>query len=311
MRLPLSRKMPGVGHWLAGLCLFLTAWLHGVAVQAADILLTGAEESPGVQSFVQALSELRPTDRVRFQPLASLPAPGKLPASLRLILLDLPSLDWRLQEPPGPATLVLRISRLQAQQRFGNAQPPSHLSLLWSDPMPGRQLQLIRRLLPQARRVGVLFDRHSEFLLQELHLAARSLDLEIVGERWDNTRDSRPLQALLKNSDVLLGLDDPDLYNPKTAKNLLLSSYSRQLALIGPNVAFVRAGSLASSYSDQSDWLAILDALLDRPPASWPRTLYPDRFKVSSNAQVARSLGIELPDEVSVAKDLAEGERRP
>jgi hypothetical protein len=310
MRYGLSRKMPTLGHWLAGCCLFLTAWLHGVAVQAADILLTGAEESPGVQAFVQALSELRPTDNVRFQPLASLPAPGKLPSSLRLILLDLPSLDWRLQDAQGPTTLVLRISRLQARQRLGNAQPP-HLSLLWSDPPLSRQLQLIRRILPQARRIGVLFDQHSEFLLNELHLAARPLNLEIVSQRWDNTHDSRPLQAVLKNSDVLLGLDDPDLYNPKTAKNLLLSSYSRQVALVGPNVAFVRAGSLASTYSDQNDWLAILDQLLDQPPASWPRALYPARFKVSSNAQVARSLGIEPLDEASVANALTEGERRP
>jgi len=310
MRYGLSRKMPTLGHWLAGCCLFLTAWLHGVAVQAADILLTGAEESPGVQAFVQALSELRPTDNVRFQPLASLPAPGKLPSSLRLILLDPPSLDWRLQDAQGPTTLVLRISRLQARQRLGNAQPP-HLSLLWSDPPLSRQLQLIRRILPQARRIGVLFDQHSEFLLNELHLAARPLNLEIVSQRWDNTHDSRPLQAVLKNSDVLLGLDDPDLYNPKTAKNLLLSSYSRQVALVGPNVAFVRAGSLASTYSDQNDWLAILDQLLDQPPASWPRALYPARFKVSSNAQVARSLGIEPLDEASVANALTEGERRP
>ncbi|EJM25016.1 MULTISPECIES: hypothetical protein [Pseudomonas] len=310
MRYAMSRKMPTLGQWLAGLCLFLTAWLHGVAVQAADILLTGAEESPGVQSFVQALSELRPTDRVHFQPLASLPAPGKLPSSLRLILLDLPSLDWRMQESQGPATLVLRISRLQARQRFGDAQPP-HLSLLWADPPLSRQLQLIRRILPQAGRVGVLFDQHSEFLLKELQSAAQPLNLQIVPQRWDNTHDSRPLQTVLKNSDVLLGLDDPDLYNPKTAKNLLLSSYSRQLALVGPNVAFVRAGSLASTYSDQNDWLAVLDELLDRPPATWPRTLYPERFKVSSNAQVARSLGIEPMNEASVAAELAEGERRP
>lgn len=310
MRYAMSRKMPTLGQWLAGLCLFLTAWLHGVAVQAADILLTGAEESPGVQSFVQALSELRPTDRVHFQPLASLPAPGKLPSSLRLILLDLPSLDWRMQESQGPATLVLRISRLQARQRFDDTQPP-HLSLLWADPPLSRQLQLIRRILPQAGRVGVLFDQHSEFLLKELQSAAQPLNLQIVPQRWDNTHDSRPLQTVLKNSDVLLGLDDPDLYNPKTAKNLLLSSYSRQLALVGPNVAFVRAGSLASTYSDQNDWLAVLDELLDRPPATWPRALYPGRFKVSSNAQVARSLGIEPMNEASVAAELAQGERRP
>ncbi|ANH99463.1 ABC transporter substrate-binding protein [Pseudomonas koreensis] len=310
MRYGTANKTPTLGHWLAGACLFLTAWLHGVAVQAADILLTGAEDSPGVQAFVQALSELRPTDSVRFQPLASLPSPGKLPGNLRMILLDLPSLDWRLQEPQGPATLVLRISRLQARQRLGGTQP-AHLSLLWSDPPLGRQLQLIQRILPQARRVGVLFDQHSEFLLKELQLAAAPLHLQIVSQRWDNTQDSRPLQTVLKNSDVLLGLDDPDLYNPKTAKNLLLSSYSRQIALVGPNAAFVRAGSLASTYSDQSDWLTILDQLLDRPPATWPRTLYPERFKVSSNAQVARSLGIEPIDEASVARQLAEGESHP
>ena len=310
MRLGTANKTPGLVHWLAGACLFLTAWLHGVAVQAADILLTGAEESPGVQAFVQALSELRPTDNVRFQPLASLPAPGRLPGNLRLILLDLPSLDWRLQESQGPATLVLRISRLQARQRLGAAQPP-RLSLLWSDPPLSRQLQLIRRILPQARRIGVLFDHHSEFLLKELGLTAQSMNLQIISQRWEDTQDSRPLQTLLRNSDVLLGLDDPDLYNPKTAKNLLLSSYARQVALIGPNASFVRAGSLASTYTDQKDWLAILDKLLDQAPANWPRALYPDHFKVSTNAQVAHSLSIEPINAVSVARQLAEGESHP
>ncbi len=81
--------------------------------------------------------------------------------------------------------------------------------------------------------------------------------------------------------------------------------------MIGPNAGFVKAGSLASTYSDQSDWLAILDELLDRSPASWPRDLYPQRFKVSSNPHVARSLGIEQIDPAAVATQLTEGENRP
>ncbi len=307
---PQSRKTPTLRRRLIGVCLAIGGLLWGLTASGADILLTGAEDSPGVQTFIQALSERRPTDNVRFQPLASLPVPGQLPSATRLILLDLPSLDWRLQDSQGPATLVLRISRLQARQRLSNVLP-ARLSLLWSDPPLQRQLRLTRLILPQVRRVGVLYDRHSEFLLKELRLAALPLGLEIVTERWDNTSDSRPLQALLKNSDVLLALDDPDLYNPKTAKNLLLSSYGRQMALIGPNAGFVKAGSLASTYSDQSDWLAVLDDLLDRPPATWPRTLYPNHFKVLSNPQVARSLGIEQMDEASVASQLAEGESHP
>lgn len=307
---PQSRKTPSLGHLLAVVWLAFGGLLCSLSACAMEILLTGAEDSPGVQSFTQALNELRPTDSVRFQPLASLPAPSQLPGGTRLILLDLPSLDWRLQDSQGPATLVLRISRLQARQRLNNLLP-LHLSLLWSDPPLDRQLRLTRLVLPQVRRVGVLYDRHSEFLLKELRQAALPLGLEIVAERWDNTNDSRPLLTLLKNSDVLLGLDDPDLYNPKTAKNLLLSSYARQMALIGPNAGFVKAGSLASTYSDQSDWLAILDELLDRPPATWPRTLYPRHFKVLSNPQVARSLSIEQMNEASVAAQLAEGESRP
>ncbi|PFG23197.1 ABC transporter substrate binding protein [Pseudomonas lurida] len=277
---------------------------------SADILLTAAEDGAGVQAFAQALAQQRPEDHVTFTVLKDLPAPGRLPANTRLILLDLPGLDWRLQDNQGPPTLVLRISRLQAHQRLGSTQHP-RISLLWSDPPLDRQLHLIASILPQARRIGVLYGDDSEFLLPELRQHATPLGLEIVPQRWDNINDSRPLQTLFRNSDVLLGLDDPQLYNPKTAKNLLLSSYAQQLPLVGPNAGFVRAGSLASTYSDQADWLAVLDRLLDHSPANWPRSLYPEHFKVVGNPQVARSLGIEQVDETSVATRLAEGEKRP
>ena len=296
-------KLRRLAVLLAGLLLCAPAW-------SAEILLTAAEDGAGVQAFTQALARQRPEDRVTFTSLGDLPAPSHLPAGTRLILLDLPGLDWRLRDTQGPPTLVLRISRLQAHQR-PDASRHARVSLLWSDPPLERQLRLISSVLPQARRIGVLYGTDSEFLLPELRQHAAALELEIVPQRWDNTNDSRPLQTLFRNSDVLLGLDDPQLYNPKTAKNLLLSSYAQQLPLFGPNAGFVRAGSLASTYSDQDDWLAVLDRLLDQPPASWPRSLYPEHFKVLGNPQVARSLGIEQVDEARVAARLAEGEKRP
>lgn len=290
--------------------LLLACLLLAAPAWSADILLTAAEDGAGVRAFTQALAQQRPEDHVTFTPLNDMPAPSQLPAGTRLILLDLPSLDWRLQDTQGPPTLVLRISRLQARQHLGDAHP-AKISLLWSDPPLERQLHLIATILPQARRIGVLYGADSEFLLRELTQFAKPMGLEIVPQLWDNTSDSRPLQTLFKSSDVLLGLDDQQLYNPKTAKNLLLSSYAQQLPLVGPNAGFVRAGSLASTYSDQTDWLAVLDRLLDHPPANWPHTLYPQHFKVVGNPQVARSLGIEQVDEAAVAARLAEGEKRP
>ncbi|MGY4526545.1 ABC transporter substrate-binding protein [Pseudomonas sp. UBA4617] len=289
--------------------LLLCLWPLG-PLSASEIVLVGAEDQPGIRSFVAALESRRPHDHVHFQSTADLPRPGLLKSDLRLILLDNAALEWRLGENTGPPALAMRVSRVQAAQRLGKSLP-AFLTLLWSDPPLGRQLRLARYLLPQAQRIGVLYGEHSGFLLEELRLAARPLGLEIVAQDWPDPRDSRPLQHLLANSDVLLGLDDPDLYNSKTAKNLLLSSYGRQMALIGPNAGFVRAGALASTFSDQDDWLAVLDQLLDQPPARWPRSLYPARYGVSGNQQVARALGLEPIDPNAAAKALAEGEPTP
>ncbi|MDF0733230.1 ABC transporter substrate-binding protein [Pseudomonas entomophila] len=289
--------------------LLFCLWPIG-GLSAGEILLVGGEDQPGVRSFVAALEARRSHDQVRFQTVAQLPRPGQLKADVRLVLLDSAALDWRLMENEGPPALALRISRVQAEQRLGKSRP-TYLSLLWSDPPLARQLRLARYLLPQARRIGVLYGEHSRFLIDELRQAARPLGLEIVAQDWADLRDSRPLQNLLANSDVLLGVDDPDLYNSKTAKNVLLSSYGRQMALIGPNAGFVRAGALASTYSDQDDWLAVLDQLLDQPPARWPRSLYPSRYGVSGNQQVARALGLETIDPKAAAMALAEGEPTP
>ena len=289
--------------------LLLCLWPLG-PLSAGEILLVGGEDQPGIRSFVAAFESHRPHDRVRFQTTANLPRPGQLKGDQRLVLLDSAALDWRLSENAGPPALAMRVSRVQAEQRLGKSRPP-FLTLLWSDPPLTRQLRLARYLLPQAQRIGVLYGRQSAFLLDELRHAARPLGLEIIAQDWPDQRDSRPLQQLLGNSDVLLGLDDPALYNPKTAKNLLLSSYGRQMALIGPNAGFVRAGALASTYSDQDDWLAVLDHLLDQPPARWPRSLYPARYGVSGNQQVARALGLEPIDPNAAAKALAEGESTP
>lgn len=289
-------------HWLLLCCLFCATPLR-----AAEIILSGAEDSPAIRAFSAALAERRPQDSVRFQTLAQLPAPDALPTDTRLILLGRQALDWRLTTTEGPPSLVLRVSRVDAQTRLGDTRPPG-LSLLWSDPDPARQLRLAQRLLPQARRIGVLYDRHSEFLLDELRRAAAPLQLQIIAQEWPDNRDNRPLLALLDNSDLLLGLDDTDLYNPQTAKSLLLTSYAQQRVLIGPSAGFVRAGSLASSYSDQGDWLASLDRLLDQAPETWPRSAYPAHFKVLGNRQVARALAIELADNPTLTQQLAEGE---
>lgn len=293
---------------LRPLLLWAGLWFSA-PLAGAPVLLSG-EDSPAVRAFSQALGERRPEDQVRFLPLEQLDDAQPLSPDTRLVLLGTEALEWRLAHTAAPPTLLLRISRVQAQRRLGDSRP-SGLSLLWSDPSPARQLRLARLLLPQATHIGVLYGPHSEFLLDELQQAAEPLGLTLLEQHWSDTRDNRPLLAVLKASDMLLGLEDATLYNPQTAKSLLLTSYAQERTLLGPSAAFVRAGSLASSYSDQDDWLTTLDHLLDQPPQSWPPSLYPSHFKVLGNPQVARALGLPLADDDELARELSAGEQTP
>lgn len=300
-----STVLSGNGSWLRRALLLLC--LAQSPLQAADLLLSSAGETSVLQGFGTALAAARPQDRVRIVPLNEMPPLYELSADTRLILFGQSALAWRVSSPDGPATLIMQVNKTQARATLGE-HTPANISVLWQDPAPLRQLRLAKRLLPHIDRVGVLHDQHSGFLLEEIRAAATSLGLEVVAQDWPNSRDNRPLLSLLRDSDVLLGVADDDLYNPQTAKNLLLTSYGQQRALIGPSAGFVRAGSLASTYSDQNDWLDTLGHLLDQPPRSWPRGTYSNTFKVLGNPQVARALAVDLPSDEDLARHLSEGE---
>lgn len=287
---------------LLGLVSMLT-----LPAQALEILLVSSDRGDTVQAFSQALAERRPDDHVRLESPDDLPPAANIDQETRVLLLGSAALNWRLASEQSPPALVLLVSRVEAHQLIADRQP-SGLSLLWSDPPLARQLQLALQLNPKPRRIGVLLSPASEFLATELSQQAEQLGIELVTQLQSRSDDPRPLRELLASSDLLLGLDDKQLYNPRTIKGILLSAYAENHALIGPTVAFVKAGSLASTYSDQSDWLDTLDTLLDQTPSQWPPSLYPERFKVLSNRQVARSLGIDLQDDATLAHRLAEGE---
>lgn len=293
------------GKLIAHLLLLVLLSAMGAA-QAMDVIIAASQESPALSDFASTLQKQRPADRILLVQNGNLPA--QLPADGRLILLGEQLLSWRLRAEDAPPTLILQISRMQARMALAGRPLTRQTTLLWSDPPPLRQLQLLGELQPHVRKIGVLFSRDSQFLLPEVEQAARQTNLQLQTQLWDDTRDSRALGRLLDNSDALLGLDDPQLFNPLTIKQILLASYDRRKALIGPTAAFIRAGSLSSSYSNQADWLDTLNSLLDQPPARWPQTLYPQRFHIISNTSVARSLGVDRYSDEELARRLQDKE---
>ena len=125
---------------------------------------------------------------------------------------------------PAPAARRQRTWRTRRRRSLRTLERPAGVP----------PLRLARLILPGIQRIGVLYGKDSEFLLDELRREARSQGLQLFVASSSGNDDPRPLQFLLGNSDLLLGIDDKQLYNSQSIKSLLLGSYARTARCSAP-----------------------------------------------------------------------------
>ncbi len=117
------------------------------------------------------------------------------------------------------------------------------------------ELEWMAQLLPAARRVGVLYNSSaSASRVAEARRLAPGLGLTIRDfhvEHPEQLPDA--LAALAGQSDLIWGLLDPVVYNPETARSILLFSFRSMLPLVGPAPTWVRAGGLLALERDYRD----------------------------------------------------------
>lgn len=171
-------------------------------------------------------------------------------------------------------------------------------SVIFLDQPMERQVALLLAALPDTRRVGVIYSSPpTELQVLRQLLAARNIELhERAVDETQTLNDA--LEKVLGESEVLFVLVDAEVYNAGTIRNILLTSYRKQVPLIGISQAYVKAGALCAIYSsptqiaEQAAEAVIEFADTERlPPGRYPR-----QFEVSVNMQVARSLDIPIQD---------------
>lgn len=208
-------------------------------------------------------------------------------------------------------TLVTMIARSRFEV-LRNAHPQATLSAWLLDQPVERQLRLLRAVVPDRTRVGLLFGGNVD---AEAALQAAAPDfgltLAIRQVRSDKALIAS-LEEVLSASEVLLALPDPLLSSPIAARAILLTSYRWQKPIIAFSRAYVTAGALAAVFitpeqvaGDLIDWLRTQDdARLSLPPPQSPAS-----FEIAVNRQVARALGIKVPDDGELLRLTAGGGR--
>jgi ABC-type uncharacterized transport system substrate-binding protein len=196
---------------------------------------------------------------------------------------------------PLLATLVPRAAYQRVADSAGRGG--RSVSAVWLDQPVVRQFDLLRLALPARHRIGVVLGPESRQLEAELRRAAAERKLDISAQRIDGA-DQLPgaLRRVLDDSDILLALPDPQIYNGATIHNVLTSTYRQRIPLAGFSPAYVKAGALLAVYSTPlqvgtQTGEIVRAALAGRP---LPAAQGPRLFVVGLNMDVARSLGIAV-----------------
>lgn len=239
---------------------------------------------------------------------------GKLLQPRLVVALGSESVSVLARSGVQVPVLAALIPRSSFEQAMGSRRASSQFSAIYLDQPLARQLGLIRLALPQARRVGVLLGPDSVRRAPRLKSLAASSGLTLVAAQVEAGSGVFPaLKQALDDSDVLLALADPQVYNNNSIQNILLSAFRAGVPMVGFSPAYVRAGALLSLHvtptqaAVQTAALA-LDVLAGRPLPASPQES--DDFEVGVNAHVARSLGLTL-NPAALRRALRDAERLP
>lgn len=257
------------------------------------VLVAGSDNTAFNLRFIEVLQKkLGPTVEIRnYSPARSLTRPGTL-----VITLGSRALSRVQQQNPEPPTLALMVNKAQFEpyvQRGARS-----ISAIYNDPSLLKQALLGQMILPHTARIALLVRPGEESAYDDFIQSLDRYDLDARVFIVDgNDSLIATLSRALSYGDFLLGLPDEMIFNPRTIKHILLTAYRRNRIVIGPNRAFVGAGSLASTYTPMNvvvdDVVRHVQAFRTSGQLLPPE--YPSDFSVDVNYQVARSLNIPVP----------------
>ena len=283
------------------LCLMAGALLPS-AVMAYSVQVLSSRSGGAYDEVIDALrSETLRGTELRVQYINNNEPSWKLLESTNLVVaIGVDAANTVIQTAdPGTPILCVLIPKVAFEALTGGKKENRKITAIFLDPPPGRQLELIRQLLPQAKRVGTVLGNVSVKEKESLRIAARDKGLFLQAELAQrDTELYAVLKSVLAEADVFLAVPDPVAINAATAQNVLITAFKGQVPVIGYSANYVKAGALAAVFSTPlqigQEAGQMINNYQRTNSLSLPKT--PRYFSVGVNAAVLRSFGLPAVD---------------
>jgi len=196
--------------------------------------------------------------------------------------------------------VISAFTSSQVYRSITGKLPPGRaaaFTAVYAEPAPADQLRLAALLYRRPVRVAALLGSETAFLKPAL-AADKVTVLEAAADGKSSDGDINTLLNRIAQTDVLLALPDAGIYNTENFRNILLSTYRHKQGVIGFSGDMVKAGALASTYSEIEDIntqvAEIAAAYVDG--GGLPAPQFPRYFRTIVNEGVARSLDVSVDD---------------
>jgi len=262
------------------------------------LLVVLSYDLPAYQSFANTLTKNLP-ESVQATVLHNPEKVAEQPQTDLIVSVGMRASLSAVSQTKVPVFVVM-IPKVSYEQLLVQSPKQSRaplISTVYLDQPWERQLNFIQAILPEHRRIGLLYSAQTLADLTLLRKQAAKLDISLIDKRvLSEDKLFSTLYDVLDSSDILLSLPDTTIYNSTSIRNILLSCYRSGIPFIGLSQTYVNAGAIGAVFSSQQQLSEqVVEAIrLFARNGNLPKPEYSHDFTISLNPEVARSLDIKL-----------------
>jgi putative ABC transport system substrate-binding protein len=168
---------------------------------------------------------------------------------------------------------------------------------------PGKRLQLLKEIVPSARRIGVLHDATSPPSVRpEIEDAARSLGFELEVIAVKNAGEIEAAFEAFRSARITAALVTVGGVTPQHFERIATLAIAHRIATVSGVLESVRSGGLVAFAPEQADLYRRAAGYVDKilkgaKPGDLP-VQQPEKFELVINMKTAEAIGITVPGSV-------------